>query len=144
MSSEGRFGPAIKTTNRRVRDIAKEALDALEARNDPPTIFVRGGRLVRVWKDETNHPVLELLSEPTLRHELERAADFTKTRQSFEVPTYPPAEVVHDILASTDWPFPRLDAIVESPVLRPDGSILLTPGYDEETHLYFWWTEPIR
>ena len=35
------------------------------------------------------------------------------------------------------WCVPVLQAVVEAPTLRPDGSILQTPGYDESTGLFF-------
>ncbi len=35
------------------------------------------------------------------------------------------------------WRVPILRAVVEAPTLRPDGSILQTPGYDEITGLFF-------
>jgi hypothetical protein len=46
---------------------------------------------------------------------------------------------VRDILAQSPatWGFPALDGIAEAPVLRPDGTILHTPGYDAATLLYY-------
>ena len=36
------------------------------------------------------------------------------------------------------WNLPVLTGVVEAPIMRPDGSILGSPGYDEETRLYFY------
>jgi len=48
----------------------------------------------------------------------------------------PPLEVIHTILAREgDWNFERLIGIITTPTLRPDGSILTTPGYDAATGL---------
>jgi hypothetical protein len=35
------------------------------------------------------------------------------------------------------WRVPVLRGVVEAPTLRPDGSILQTPGYDKETGIFF-------
>jgi hypothetical protein len=51
---------------------------------------------------------------------------------------YPPREVVQDLLALAEWPgIPALDGIVESPVVRPDGTILDQPGSDPATRLLY-------
>jgi hypothetical protein len=42
----------IVVNNRQLPDVTAEAIEALAARNDPPEIFVRAGRLVRVREDE--------------------------------------------------------------------------------------------
>lgn len=34
-------------------------------------------------------------------------------------------------------PFPALEGIVQGPVLRPDGTVLMEPGYDPLTRLYY-------
>ena len=49
----------------------------------------------------------------------------------------PPMEVVRDVLALGEWDFPPLAGLIETPVLRPDGSILGEAGYDEATRLVY-------
>ncbi len=47
-----------------------------------------------------------------------------------------PAKVAVRYLSRVgDWHLPVLVGIVEAPVMRPDGSVLTTPGYDEGTGL---------
>lgn len=36
-----------------------------------------------------------------------------------------------------DWPFPQLSAVVSAPTMRPDGTILNTPGFDRDTGILF-------
>jgi hypothetical protein len=48
----------------------------------------------------------------------------------------PPAWVVETLQGRVSWPFPPLEGLVYSPTLRPDGSLLATPGYDPATGLY--------
>ena len=48
--------------------------------------------------------------------------------------TNPPIEAVKDVLAldPADWNFPVLESVTESPILRPDGTVLSIPGYDAQ------------
>jgi hypothetical protein len=53
-----------------------------------------------------------------------------------ETPAHPPAWCVSAVYARGEWPGVRhLEAVVEYPVLRPDGTLLLVPGYDPTTGL---------
>jgi hypothetical protein len=129
--------PQIVISNRQLRDISREALNALEAANVPPQLFVRSGGLVRVRADEKRRLLIEPLSEAALRGRLTRVADFIKITGAGQSAAQPPVSVVRDIQTHPNWPFPALEGVVEIPVLRPDGTILLTPGYDPATGLYY-------
>ena len=49
----------------------------------------------------------------------------------------PTAETLAAVLAPKSWPgLPPLNGIIGSPVLRPDGTLLSQPGYDEVSGLY--------
>ncbi|MEU4239761.1 hypothetical protein [Actinoplanes sp. NPDC026619] len=49
----------------------------------------------------------------------------------------PPRDVLSAVLAGKTWPgVPALRAIIGAPVLRRDGTLLQTPGYDPATGLY--------
>lgn len=125
--------PTIIAAARPLRDMSDDAIGALERRNNPPTVFVRGGRLVRVCVDERGRPVIELLGEHELRGLLTRAADFAKDGKHVS----PPKDVVCDVLTVGRWPFPPLEAIVEAPVLRDDGSLLAGAGYDKRARVVY-------
>ncbi len=77
-----------------------------------------------------------------LKNALSRSADYYRLKEkgddSIPVPISPPKEIAESILAlnPSEWQFPSLEAIIETPVIRPDGSILDTPGYDQATRLY--------
>lgn len=49
------------------------------------------------------------------------------------VPAMPPPVVVSGLLARGQWPLRHLTAVSETPVLRPDGTLLQKPGYDRAT-----------
>ena len=106
--------------------------------NDPPRIFSRAGSLVRLHKNERY--VIEPLTRDSLKHAMARSAMFYVLGEGERVrekDVSPPNEVANNILAADDWPgIPEIKAIIETPVIRPDGSILSSPGYDEATKLY--------
>jgi hypothetical protein len=135
--------PVIVVNNRQLRDVTAEVLLALyETNAAKPGIFTRGGSLVRVSKDAKGNPYIEPLSESALRGVITRSANFiTVTRNAkgevSETQVSPPSGVVKDILSLSCWKFPSLLAIIEVPVMRPDGSILAQPGYDAATSLYY-------
>ncbi len=65
-----------------------------------------------------------------------QAAQRTKQGRHWR-PVHPPAWVPKAILGRFDWPtLPRLEGVVEGPVLRSDGSVLQTPGYDLASGLF--------
>ncbi len=45
--------------------------------------------------------------------------------------------MVGDVLAAKAFAFPKLVGITQSPALRPSGTILDRPGYDQETGLFY-------
>ena len=48
-----------------------------------------------------------------------------------------PEKIAKTLIARRYWKLPVLTGIIQAPTLRLDGSILETPGYDEETGLFF-------
>jgi len=88
--------------------------------------------------DERGRPFTEALSECAFRGYLERAANFMEIdAEGVPHPTSPPLTVVRDCLALGEWEFPPLVGVTEVPVMRPDGSALVEPGYDSITNLYY-------
>lgn len=132
--------PRINVGLGQMRILSAVALNALKASNDPPYLFVRGGELVRIRTNERGEPFIEALSESALRGHLARAANWVMIKKEEPVAVPPPMELVRDILSLPSWDFSPLDAIIETPTLRPDGSILSQPGYDAHTHLYYFET----
>jgi hypothetical protein len=129
--------PKIVVNNRQLPDVTAEAIDALAARNDPPEIFVRGGRLVRVREDENGIPEIQTMEDSHIKGRLARVANFVRTTEKGETKVIPPDWLVKDVGQLPWWPFPALEAVVEAPIMRPDGTIFDTPGYDPHTRLYY-------
>jgi hypothetical protein len=119
------------------------ALNALMRTNKPARLFVRFGRLARVLSDEWGLPVIADLDRRALAGMLMRSAHWQMAIEGENdpkvKPILPPAYVVSDIAAHGDWPFPGLRGISSIPVLRPDGSLWSTTGYDAHSG---WWYQP--
>src|SRR5262249_48269127 len=123
---EPKCKPTIDITYRWLPDLSSEAISALEVKNEPPEIFVRGGRLCRFLVDETDRPFIQSMDEHEVRHFIARSANWVKYdgRRKKTIPTAPPTAVVRDVIAQGHWRFPALEGIVAAPVLRPDGTVL--------------------
>jgi len=115
-------------------------------------VYQRAGMLVRVARhcprdDEKKKPFVRppgapVISEIPSAHLFELAAGaarWLKEKDDDAPPqaTLPPKWAIEALLTRGKWRLPALEGIVEVPVLRPDGSILETPGYDEATGLLF-------
>lgn len=124
--------------------VANEAVRAL-ARD--PRVFARGGALVHILRDETKlvgvtrtsaAPRIVVLPQPRLRELLSSAAVWVRETDEGEKRCYVPAETVKAVASRGSWPELRtLEGVVETPVLRPDGTLLTTPGYDAATGLLY-------
>jgi hypothetical protein len=115
-----------------------KVLDALAAKNNPPVVFVRGGALCRVIRDERGIPRIDEFNKASLRLRISECVYFTRPMgRSGTAYTTPPDRIVESVLNRGAWPFPPLDGIVTVPVLRPDGTVHDTPGYDDKTGMYY-------
>lgn len=127
-----------------LREITSESLIALElAEQQLPTLFAQGTKIKRVARDKEKRPIIDDVDESTLRGALTRAANYYRLSQRngewVRVPVSPPKDMVQDILSlkPDQWPFPAIEAIVQMPILRADGTILDSPGYDPISRLYY-------
>jgi hypothetical protein len=130
--------PEIITSGRQLREMTEQALNALKDANDPPSVFVRSGELVRLVADENGNPRVVALRDAGLRGRIGRVANFYRFGTGgSRIPTLPPSAVVRDIESLGNWDFPPLAGVVEVPALRPDGTVLGKSGYDRATRLYY-------
>ena len=129
--------PKIVVNNRQLPEVTAEAIEALASHNDPPEIFVRAGRLVRVREDENGTPQIQPMDDPHIKGRLARVANYVRTTEKGETKVIPPDWLVKDVGQLPHWPFPSLEAVVEAPIMRPDGTIFDVSGYDPKTRLYY-------
>ncbi|HXG69939.1 MAG TPA: hypothetical protein VNJ04_04920 [Gemmatimonadaceae bacterium] len=125
------------------------------------SLYVRGKELVTIVgalapREDDRAPVAEstplivpvepaTLTERLTRHiRLTRRKPLSKTQQAVVdaggrgptvewVPALPPPGVIGGVLARRQWPLRHLTSVSETPVLRPDGTLLQLPGYDRST-----------
>jgi len=139
-ASEKPEKPTIKAGARFVNNVAADLLRTLEQANgDNPRLFVRAGELAHIRRDEHGRPAIQALTKDGLMVRAARAARWTRwdARSSKDKEASPPDDALRYVMARGDWPFPALAGLTEVPVLRPDGSILTTPGYDPFTKLVY-------
>jgi hypothetical protein len=96
--------------------------------------------MVAVIRDERDRHVIADVSEAALRGRMARSGFYYKLSKDGErIECAPPLDVVRDILALSpaEWKFPPLEALIETPFLRLDGTVCTRPGYDQGTGLFY-------
>jgi putative DNA primase/helicase len=87
----------------------------------------------------THSAALVHITGPAMMGMLASVAIWMKydARSKRDVVCDPPTKVVDILLASRgDWRFPVVRGVLTSPTIRPDGSLLMTPGYDPVSRYY--------
>ena len=108
-------------------------------------IYQRSGRLVRPIVEETDASDGRKTKTARLR---EVTADFlnVELNESIQFKKYDERKkewvrvrdrhVTTDVLSQEGrWAFPKIIGVITTPTMRPDGTLLLTPGYDPVTRL---------
>jgi hypothetical protein len=147
-AGNGRPTIVITTEEHHVIDQAIAALAAEEC------VYQRGNALVTVLRDPSRvqrekihrpkgSPRIVPLPGPRLRELLTKTAMWAKGRRDRDgdvelVPAHPPDWAVNGVAARGSWPEIRtIEAIIEAPALRPDGTILDVPGWDKAMELLY-------
>ncbi|MDR1650122.1 MAG: hypothetical protein LBR71_07655 [Synergistaceae bacterium] len=131
--------PVIEVGDRQLRDTVAAVIGTLKtARSENgPLLYVRGDSLVRIVADSDGCLKPSIVSAGAMPEIMSRAANFVKISKNGCTGVFPPESVAKAIANLGGWPFPELKGIAEIPVLRRDGSVLKTPGYDSASSLYF-------
>ncbi len=141
--------PEIRLEGGALTDIVNAAERALVAKAGHE-IFQRGGVLVRLVRAQTESArrglrrstgalVIQPLTLPSLVELLTSSAHWTRvnTGRGAPVEVDCPERVAKTLEARGKWSLRSLSGTIEAPTLRPDGSALATPGYDECTGLVY-------
>lgn len=133
--------------NTEMTRIVDETQAALLALPEAPVIYQRARHLAVIargvkppqWLHRPQDMPVMLDASPARLTELaSQAAQYwklDKRAKEWQL-ALPPKWVIETLHSRGEWPFPLLEGIVASPTLRPDGSLLDSPGYDAETGLY--------
>jgi hypothetical protein len=144
-NADGRVEIEITPNEKELND------QAIKAMAKHPGLFQRDGSLVHIVYEEIESdekyysgisPKISVVSEATLRELLTEVIYFyTQTELDTAVIQQQKSPTLHCVRAILNrgfWPGIRvLRNLVEFPVLRPDGTILDQPGYDEKTRLFY-------
>lgn len=117
-------------------------------------VFQRGGMLVQIVRDAgivdgiqraKHSPRIAVLPLPIVRERLAANARFVEIKQlrdgEIKVKAHPPDWCSKTVHARANYSGIRpIEGVVETPILRPNGTILSTPGYDLTTGLLY---EPV-
>jgi hypothetical protein len=120
------------------------------AAGEMPGLYTRAGGLSWIDTDEQGHPIMHELGAENLRAYLHEntltvaVVEDKDTGGTKDVWELPQVRTCSTILGRKNWPLPRLRGIVTTPVVRPDGSFIETPGYDAVTGLYMHPHAPLR
>ncbi len=131
--------PQIHTVDRPLRDVTKDAIQAIRQANNPPATFVRAGEMVHISKDENDRPSIKISDEFRVRSDFTKAADWLKPGKDGAIHVSPPIDVVRDVMAQNpaDWGLPPLMGVTEIPTMRADGTVLSKHGYDRGSGLFY-------
>jgi Domain of unknown function (DUF3854) len=141
LDPSGRTVVLVTTQEMRVNNAAAATLI-----NDPD-LYQRGGSLVTVCREtsppgslvrRSNGMHIQRISRSTFRERLSHLVDFTQERQTAEgvetLSIHPPPWCVPAVFDRGYWEGVRpLVGITNHPILRPDGTICSTIGYDPAT-----------
>ena len=123
----------IELVRGRTFDVTEQTLALMRTQ---PDFFDLGDALVLV-----EHGKSYALDEHLLKHEIAGRAQYftshqTKDGEWIEVLEDPPPKAAKTIIALNERRgLKKLDAAVDMPLIRPDGSLLTRPGYDESSRL---------
>jgi len=126
--------PVVVVTGQQPRHVSAEAKRVLEESNAPePWLFLRAGRLARTAEVGTDRLTIADVDEAMLRHQLVERTNTVRRTPEGDKDQDPPRSLITDLHVRPDWQLPPLDAIVETPIIRPDGSVRTAPGYDRQS-----------
>jgi hypothetical protein len=130
----------VSTDQRAVVSAAEEALALVGG------VYVRGRSLVSICHDRSapewlrrpdGTPVIAAIPREQLRERIGAAAAWLRPARNGVEPCLVPMWVVSTLLDRGEWSFAALEAISDAPVMRADGTIHDTPGYDEQTRILY-------
>lgn len=118
--------------------VTQQAISSLIVDNMvEPHTFVFGNGLARIRQDGDD-PFLEVMGGVELKNVLGRTARWQRfNKRGFLYETFPPVEVVRNVLAEPGLPLARVDRIVTAPVFAPDGTFDTTPGYQSAARVFY-------
>lgn len=134
------------------RDTAKALVDSGCKVHSRGEMLVRIQEVERVVTDDTTgvtksakHIGTKAVNQSLLRYEVEKVCKFYTPKTDKKAAAYirPPLDVIDSIMQLEDWPFKPIAGVMACPSIRSDGTLVLSPGYDDRTNIYYHF-DPVR
>jgi putative DNA primase/helicase len=132
--------PSIYARNRSLPDITRETRDAIIASNDPPHTFNYLNRIAVVKLNNEGRSVIHIADKYLVTGIAADAARYWYTTDAGDRDCSPPMGMVCNLMTwaldSHRLRFPVLAGVAQTPLFRPDFSIVTETGYDPVTR--YW------
>lgn len=108
-------------------------------------VYVRGGHLVQpLWRWEKSAGERDVLTMQFVSYNVPRLSDVVAHQARIQYQKFdarskkwlnidPPKDVIERLIVIGHWSFRTVIGLVNSPIMRRDGSLLMKEGYDPET-----------
>lgn len=127
---------SIQLKNRTLDEKVADCASVLKATNSPPSLFFRSGTLVRLASEGNDRYSIREVHETDLSWRLAQNATFLNGQKRTN-PCEKTTRTLMMVGLDACQEIPPLEGIVATPVIRPDGTILDTPGYDPTSRLFY-------
>jgi hypothetical protein len=123
---------------KRLHEQVELAIGAICKYNLPPVIFNRSGELCSIVEVDDNNYRISRLEKGAIRQLLSKSSRWVKSAGKNKLEdVYPPIPVVESIYGLNELNIPRLAGITTLPIVRSDGSIFNTKGFDFKSGYYY-------
>jgi hypothetical protein len=116
--------------------IVNDAWQAIEQANHPHRLFNFGALPSRIVFNN-DVPAIDVLDKYKLQLESAASAYWVTHKKEKTEPARPPLNISQSMLAAEKFPLPYLVRIVPAPVYSKNGNLIITPGYNAESYLYY-------
>lgn len=129
--------PVVDVSNRHLRDVAADGWNLIgdDLIPDHERLYGLGDAVVDL-AERKGHLKPRALGRESLRWHIERLGDWMREGQAGPYPVAPPREVLEDMLAHPKPPILPLTGMAYSPIVTPDGEILIENGYHAASGYY--------
>jgi putative DNA primase/helicase len=137
------FRPII-AVNQDNGNLIEEARAAFTGANKPPSVFLRGGVLARVGRDDDGRAIIIAMTRPDIKATLAQMVSWSAIAGTTgkRTPSGVPAIVCDYFSAKADQmtDVPVIESVVTAPVFARDGTLITAPGYNPAARVWF---EPV-
>lgn len=133
--------PVVALRAGNLEKLTDETWEAIAQANEPPVLFRRSNRIVRIEADgDRSSRMIADITEASLRHHLVEMVRWIKPfetgSKTKRVSTVPPLELLRNLMAEPDIPLPVLSRVVQVPVYSPTGTLQTEAGYHADAELF--------